>query len=303
MKRVHEARVNPSELIPTLQGLGMRGIIPTGALAWQSYPAGARAATFLPGAGETIDGSPIGFISPNLLTRPYMVTHLNWAARSDNGEHICQWKIQDSLGVTRRVFRFQNPGKETAGTIFGQSLTATFPPIPLLPSQGVRGVLAAENPLVIPELAMRGYLTALLVQPQIIPSLMAVAPTATGAVLPTTVAGTVLTEAATSWTYGSYAQLTGGLGTGALITAIVMTSTSTEDLQVAFATGGGGSEVDWGVFGMAEPLGANLVGCRYDLQPFPLFLPASTRLAARARGTNGSDTVNVGVEYIPLPIR
>lgn len=303
MKRSHESYLNPASLISTLYGMGIRGVVPVGALAWQTYPAAAAAPVVVPGALSGEDGPAIGFIAPNLLTLPYWATHWNYTFRERPNNNVERWKLQDSLGVTRRAIRFQNPAKDTGGLTMGESPVVTLPPIPLTPDLGIRAVLAVDSVAGLPDQGARAYLTALLVRPLIVPALLAVAPTALGAVLPTTAAGTTLTSSATSWAFGSYVQLTAGLATGALITSVSINSGSETDGQAAFATGAGGSEIDWGIFGWAEPAGTYLTAARYNLNPFPLYLPASTRLAARCRGTAGSDTFNVGIEYIPIPIR
>lgn len=294
MRRVHEPYISAAGLIPTLRALGINGIVPTGELAWQTYPVAARAQVFTPG------GLTAGFIAPNLLANSYQVTHINYASRSTVGPRTNRWSIQDSLGAVRREILFQNPGKGTGGVLFGQSVVASLPPIPLTPNLGVKASLTSA---VTVDADIRAYITALLVQPQVVPSLLAVAPTTLGSTLPTPTDGTVVTENAESWEWGSYVQMTGGLATSVLVTAVIISSTSNGDGQVAFAVGGNGSEVDWGIFGWAEPMGPGLVAARYDLQPYPLFMPLSTRIAARVRGTTGSETYNVGLEYIPIPIR
>lgn len=301
MRRVHESRLSSDGLLNTLTDLNIQGVVPTGALAWNTYPVAARAEVFIGSATAGANGPTVGLIAPNLLSLPYHVTHLNWASFTPQGNNVCRWTLQDSLGVTRRVITFQRPNKVTGGVIFGQSVVASIPPIPLPPTLGVKAAIALDSSGNL--LSTRAYLTALLVQPKIVPALLAVAPTALGAVLPTTAAGTVVTQGVASWAYGSYVQLTAGLSTGALVTAVNFTSLSDEDGQIAFASGGAGSEVDWGVFGWAEPGGGRLVGARYSLMPYPLYVPASTRLAARGRGPKGSDTFNVGLEYIPIPLR
>lgn len=302
MRRVHEAYIAQDGLIPTLWSLGIRGILSPGALSWQTYPIARVGVTLLPGLIDAVDGSPVGLIPPNAIDHPYMLTHLNVCETHRSGGRIGRWKLQDLQGNNLRVFRFQNPAKNTGGNNFGTSVVEGMLPLRVLSDSGVQIRAAIDNNSF--DIIERCYLTAMIGRPTIVPSLLTVTPTALGAVLPTTAAGTVATNSATvAWDYGNYVQLTAGLGTGALITALVFSSASFQDGQITFATGAAASEVDWGTFGWAEPFGSNVRAARYSLYPFPFYLPASTRLAARARGEGPSNTWNVGIEYIPIPLR
>lgn len=302
MRRPHESYVSPSMLTQTLWGLGVRGIVPPGALAWQTYPSAAGNASVHGNTTDAADSIAVGVIAPGAITTPYYITHINEVEQNRDGGRISRSKIQDFSGNNLRIFRFQNPAKQTSGIKFGNNLVQEILAMSMPGGSGVKFVVATDNNSF--DIEHGCYVTVLLVEPQIVPALLTKTPTALGAVLPTTAAGLALTSGSTEWTFpASYSQLTAGLATGAIVTTVIISSTSINNGQVAFATGGAGSEIDWGIFPWADPVGTTLTAARYSLMPFPLYLPPSTRLAARARSGNPSDTFNVGIEYLPIPLR
>lgn len=300
---LHHARqpyVSPNRLVETLGSLGVGGIVFPGQKAWDCWPRSASPVTVTPNAANNTDGSSATLIIAGQIDTPYYVVGFTFKSRG-SGDFQVRFKLDSSAGVTQRRIRAYND--RTTGPNGGIQMPG-FPPIFFTQNTGL-DVAVATSPGSGPgfdayAISLRSDMV------HIVPDLLVAAPTSHGGAFPDGELGALAeTPGTTAWTYGNYYEVTEGLDTPALITAIWATiEQSTADIQVAFATGASGGEVDWGVFGWAVPGGTDDADGRMSLMPFPFYLPAETRLAVRVRSANTTSFgVLVGLEYVPVPLR
>lgn len=315
LHHAHEPYVSPAGLTPTLQALGVGGVVLPGALAWDSYPRGANPISVVPSATTETDGSAATLIAAAAITVPYYLTHFVFSPAAA-GDFQLRFKLQNSTPVIYRTLRACNDF--TTGPMSNMQ-SPGFPPFPVAASLGVQAILATAPGTGPTQLA---YVTALKQSSVMLdPRLLSAYSVSHGDVLPpssgllseetdptvsATIIGISLTTSSISWVYGSYVEITSGLPTDCLITAVWgNVGDSVDHVQATFATGLSSGEIDWGTF--AWPKASNSgdpSDCRHNLLPFPLYLPANTRLVGKAR-SNGTTQIDfrTSVEYVTVPLR
>jgi hypothetical protein len=286
----------------TLAELGMGGVVLPGSLAYDCYPQAAVPLAFVTGASDNVDTAYQSFVANGAITSDYIAATV---AIAGPGTTATAETIRLSLrriggsSPLRRVL----DGCHSAGPSNIAPHTAPLLPLRVPASIGIEGAVAVtDNGAAQTTYA---YLSVVKQRPLILPDLMRVPYNALQDVVVTTATGGVAMAASTAWAYGAYSQLTAGIASPILITAIIISSAiqTNATFQVALATGAAASEVDVGVFGY-PPNNFNasgLHGLRYPL-PFPIYVPASIRLAARMRVSSGAVGASVNAEYLALPI-
>lgn len=283
-------------LVWALRKMGQLGIINIGATAYDSYPQAVVAPTITSSVTPYTLGVATTLIAAAGITPDFYATHLAWvlAAGATNGNTRAQ--IRTLAGQDRR-----SVGARLTTSTSSYPVLHQLAPYRFAGGSGVDIVSSSE----VGGQTQRAYLEVLKVEPEPMPSLMRADPTAASALFPTTSAGTSINSAAGAGTYTAVpVQITASVGAASvLIYSVQITSAAAVDLQVSVMTGAGGAEVEWGVFGMPRSAGVALLGVQYIL-PFPVLVPATTRLAARVRNntTGAAVASEVGIGYVPLPL-
>lgn len=303
---LHHARetyLSPGRLTETLQALGIGGVVYPGALAWDCWPQAANPTTVTPNAADETDGAAATLIAAAAVSYPYYV--VGFPLRSGAaGNFQIRFKLQNSTPTIFRVIRTYND--RSTGPNAGIRAPG-FPPIPIAGGLGFQAIVAT-HPGAGP--AYQAYAHILnQASVKVVPDISAVASSNNGNTFPdleSSILGTQLfTSGTTAWIYGDWVEITPGIDTPCLITGIWGNiEGSTNHVQATYATGPSGGEVEWATLGWPAPQGSDDADARHNLTPFPFYLPANTRLAAKAR-CSGSTliTFDTAVEYIPLPLR
>jgi hypothetical protein len=282
-----------SRLEDTIGRLGLGGVMQIGQLNWQSYPI-AAAATTITGAAANVDGATATIIAAAAIADPYIITHICQGGGA-TADFSWRLKLQDTGATVRRIIVGQTQNDEAASDTL--PYTRTLLPYRIGAALGVQGILACS--VGGPE-EIKVYISTLLTQPQMWPSLMKAAPAVNSAIVPTTATGTTIVSSGVPWAWpASYTEITAGIATPILVTSVILrTYDHQDDKQISIASGG--SEIDWGIFGVAGIANNTGMNAAYNLMPYPLYVPANTRLAARIRSAGNAATIYVTLEYIPL---
>ena len=288
-------------LANALRAGGMATIFDATALIWESYPKLASAATVTGAAGADTNGAAATLIGAGAITTPFYLSHISLGS-DDNNRFSANLSIRDAGGGTvRRVVSYWGEDVGAGTNSFGH-MVRNLLPYRAPASQGYEAVVGTDPG----SSYVYAYLTVIKREPFVFPGITnLIAQTATAKV-PSASQGTIATSGATAWAYGSYAQLTAGIGTPILITGLIISQTTGSNgfsFQVAFATGAGGAEIDFAVVAKPGCNGTSFqFGSYYNLAPFGVYLPANTRIAARSASNNTGINARAIVEYIPLPI-
>lgn len=285
-------RENPGAL---LHKLGVGGVVLSGATSYDCYPQGAAPATVTGAAQANTDGAATTLIAAAAIAADYIATHLATVMNSATLTGTAFVSLRQVAAGTVRRFIADRSRYSTS------SYMECWPLVPSLFAGGLgaEAVLRCEQPSFVKLV----YLEICKAQPHLIPDLLRIDPRSASDLLPTTPAGTAVVAAAGAWNYtAAPTQIAASVGTSPiLVTAVHITSAAAVHAQVSLMTGAGAAEVEWGVFGIPRVAGVEVMGISYPL-PYPVLIPAGTRLAARARSSAGGTTHEVGVTYVPVPL-
>lgn len=305
LHHTHEPYVSPEALTETLRALGVGGVVMPGQQSWNTWPVAAGPVVITPNAANETDGAAATLIAAAAITVPYYVVGFPFRIGAA-GDFQLRLKLQSTTPTVYRILRAY--GDRTTGPDAGIQAPG-FPPIPIAANLGFQGIVATSPGAGPTVQAWAIVLTQSAVVP--VADLLVAAPTAFGGMVPFVDStgvfwATARTENTTvGYVWGNYVEITPGLPTAALVTAVWgNTEDSINHVQAAYATGASGGEVDWGIFGWPAPQSAEPSDARHNLMPFPFYLPANTRLAVRARA-GGLTNLNfmTALEYIPIPLR
>lgn len=278
----------PGDLI---QQWALGGVLYSGATNYDCYPQGAAATTLTAGGLSWSPGAAGTLIAAGGITNGFYLTHVSETTLTTAPSTTITLSTTSNQNVRQVAFQ---PDVQT---------TITPDVIPLVPwlvpaSDAVTAQAASESP----SAQSVAYLGVLKKYPQPVPDLMRIDPTVASAIQPTTPTGTVVTAAAGAWNYtAAPTQLIAATATAILIYSVTISSVSAVDFQVSFMTGGAGSEVEFGVFGVPRRVGTALQLFTFAL-PFPIFVPTGTRIAARSRSSAGGTAHECGYTYVPIPL-
>lgn len=273
---------------------GVLGIVNIGALAYDSFPQALPATSTTTGAIPFTDGAASTPIAVAGITVPFMVTHLTpvW---SSNSSGTCFWTIRPAGSGSLRYItdrtRYSTSTYMEAWSVLPYKFAA---------SAAVELLLRGEQISV----SKTAYVEVCKVNPVAIPSLMRVDPRSALALLPTTATGIARNTAAGAGTFGAYTDVAASVGTSnILIYSVTITSNAAVDIQVGFSTGAAAAEIDWGIFGIPRVLGSAVMGLTYNL-PFPVLVPAGTRIAVHARNNTSAAVAQTeaGFGYVTIPL-
>lgn len=286
-----------------LQRLGILGVVTPGSLAWDTFPSAADALALTSSASANTDGTWTDVTGTNGIAVPYWVTHVAWVQVTNSDDRRYRLGLREDAGSSarRRLAIMGNVHSDAGANWYRAAGVRCMLPMLMAPSTFLEAALANEAAAAE---QVDIYTTVLKRKPVIMPANMRQFSTITplGNKTPGNVSGLAVTADGAGWgTWGAYAELQAGFASPVLITAVAIDTAATGNMQAAFATGAGGSEIDWGVFGHPRLVGnAELRGwVYYDLMPYCLALPASTRVASRLRAASGLSAA-VQFEYLPI---
>lgn len=275
-----------------LRSLGVGGVILPGSLAWDTYPQAASPLARTPTAFDA-DTAYSTLVAQNALGIPYKLVSVvdsgTWGGYA-LPNYWSRWtfrKIGDASGARHVHTAYYALSYGTARPIDPLDMPANAGLEVAYAQWGDGGYIGAQM-----------YALVLKAQPEIFPEALKGSTQSAGAKAPAgaAVRGTAGTAGGTAWGWGSYVQVTAGFSTPVLVTNVVLKAAT--PVQVAVATGAAGSEADSGIFGFASSIGIHT----HVLRPFPLLVPANTRIAVRGRSGTASTGYYVLIECLPLPL-
>lgn len=114
-------------------------------------------------------------------------------------------------------------------------------------------------------------------------------------VLPSLAALVYVSNGGSAWTYGAWTQIESGLAYDAYLVGTIIRGSSDSN-RVQIGKGGAGSETVLLQVPSIELTGAGQMPIA--LLPFPLLIPASTRISARSAGSNPAQQQQVGLAVV-----
>lgn len=283
MIRRHHRIVGPAEIEDygrILRRAGLLRIFPAGQQYWDSWPQAADP-TVISARSEQVLGQYAPIIPKNSISIPYALTHL--AVIDEVGLSIISKNrvyLRHNGTVCRqiRTWDYNDSGVNTP-------ILRTIPPYPVRDSEVIDAAYQRSRPARGDMLTYLGILYERNFGPIVFPTAPKLDATANQT---TTATGTASNSGASAWTWGAYTELNAGHSTGVILTMLHVRQVQASHVQMAFATGSAGNEVDFGIFG-APRQQSTYPGCLlYSLLPYGLYVPPSTRIAFRVRSSSAS---------------
>ena len=269
--------------LPTyLTSLGVGGVVMPGSLSWECWPQNSTTSQVTAGAANT-DGSADSTISAGEIARPYYVTHIAWAI--DQSAINVRWKVLEGTNTVRTL-----RGVSREDTVDPPMLNRVNPPYQMAANANTNVIIATTGG----GEAINYYLEIMKGTPVTLPVLMDRMPRQSQTVLPIGAVGADELEMVGPTTnaipgaWGDYKEIDAGQTGPYLIYGVNVLRKQDQDNIMAFATGAEGAEVDWGTFGTPTMSSAsNNSAIFYDLRPWPVYIPPSTRLSGRVQYVDG----------------
>lgn len=273
-----------------------------GAPFYDCHPDAALALSLTSNASANTDGNAGTFIATNEVTEDFALLGFADGVGS-SGSASADFRLsvfRSGESPARRFGSFNLSQDGSTGQIQGNYHTFSHP-LFAKANSAITGKVMASATEAVPATLYLEIARVLRLSPGS-RQLLRMFNAATEGIYPaSTAAGTALVSSASGWGTPVYTQVSAALTAGRLITGMsIRPDSDNDEVQVALATGGAGSEIPFLWWGAAKDDNRKMV--RTIRFPWPVLVPSGLRLSFGIRGADSNSDARAVIHFFDLPL-